>query len=85
MRLTVTEAKAQLTDVVKHAEAGEDNVLRHHRPEVARIVGMRKRPSALPCREVIETVRRQAARKARQGPPAVQSQDFLYKGDVLPG
>jgi antitoxin (DNA-binding transcriptional repressor) of toxin-antitoxin stability system len=50
MRLTVTKAKARLTDVVKHAEAGEDNVLRRHRPEVARIVGMRKRPSALPCR-----------------------------------
>ena len=85
MRSTVTEAKARLTDVVKQAEAGEDIVLTRHGKEVARIVGIRKHPSANARRKVIETVRRQAARKAKQGPQAARSQDFLYDDDGLPG
>ncbi len=85
MRLTVTEAKARLTDIVKQAEAGEDIILTRHGKEVARIVGMRKRPSTEARRKVIEAVRRQAARKSTEGPSAARSQDFLYDADGLPG
>ena len=85
MRFTVTEAKARLTDIVRQAEAGEEIILTRHGKEVARVTGMRERPSAEARREVIETVRRQAARKPKDGPSAARSQDFLYDADGLPG
>ena len=85
MRLTVTEAKARLTDIIRQAEAGENIILTRHGKEVARIVGMRKRPNAEARRKVIETMRARAAGKRTEGPSAARSQDFLYDGDGLPG
>lgn len=85
MRLSITEAKARLTDIVKQAEAGEDIILTRHGKEVARIIGMLSRPSAAERSKAIMTAKARAARKRTAGPPAARSQDFLYDSAGLPG
>ncbi len=40
MRVSVTEAKAQLTDLVRRAEAGHEVTLTRHDQDVARIVAV---------------------------------------------
>ena len=41
MRISVSEAKAQLTELVRRAELGEEVVLTRHGQDVARIAGVR--------------------------------------------
>ena len=40
MRISVSEAKAQLTDLVRRAEAGEDVVLTRHDQEIVRLIAI---------------------------------------------
>lgn len=93
MRVPVTEAKAQLTDLVRRAEAGEDIVLTRHGQPAVRLVAVesaRKTPEDR--RKLLDEVaaRAKAARLAREargeiGESAARSQDFLYDEDGLPG
>lgn len=84
MEVPVTEAKAQLTELVRRAEEGEDVVLtRHGRPAV-RLTPVFRAPDAARRRAVLEAVR-DAAPKDYDGPSAARSQDFLYDDDGLPG
>ena len=85
MRVSVSEAKAQLTEMVKRAEAGEEVVLTRHGLEVAQIVPRRRVVSPEERAAVIEAVRASAAKRATDGPSAARSQDFLYDDDGLPG
>ncbi len=83
MEVTVSEAKAQLTDLVRRAEAGENIVLtRHGRPAV-RLVPERPRLGPEARRALIEAVAARAG-NAIPGPEAARSQDFLYDEDGLP-
>jgi prevent-host-death family protein len=82
MRISVSEAKAQLTDLVRRAESGEEVVLTRHGQDVARIAGVRK-PRLDPAgrRAVLEAAR---AAGPDGGPSAARSQDWLYDDDGLP-
>jgi prevent-host-death family protein len=85
MRISVSEAKAQLTDLVRQAEAGEDVVLTRHGKDVARIAAIKARPLDCGARlRILEMA--SAAGAARRGgePSAARSQDFLYGEDGLP-
>jgi prevent-host-death family protein len=82
MRISMSEAKAQLTDLVRQAEAGEEVVLTRHGKDVARIAAIRARPLDRGARLRILEMARAAAR--RGGPSAARSQDFLYGDDGLP-
>ena len=85
MKISVSEAKAQLTDLVRRAEAGEEVVLtRHGRPAV-RLTAVRKRLTPEERRAILESLSLQASGKALPGPDAARSQDFLYDDDGLPG
>ena len=84
MQITVTEAKARLTDLVRRVEAGEEVVLTRHGHPVAQIVAAHKRASAKDRSDIIATVRARAAAKAAAGPAAARSQDFLYDDEGLP-
>lgn len=84
MQLAITEAKARLTDLVRRAEAGEDIVLTRHGHAVARLVPIRPRTLAKDRATQIAVIRARAAAKARPGPSARQSQDFLYDEGGLP-
>ena len=84
MRISVTEAKSQLTDLVRRAEAGDDVVLTRHGQPAVRLVPIRPRPDAAERRRIMEELSAAASAKATPGPSAARSQDFLYDEDGLP-
>ena len=62
MRVSVSDAKAQLTELVRRAEAGEEVVLTRHGQATVRLAPVQRRPNADSRRAVIAAVRA-AARK----------------------
>lgn len=84
MQVPVSEAKAQLTELVRRAEAGEEIVLtRRGRPTV-RLVRERQRLQGDELRRAVDELSAAALAKATPGPCAARSQDFLYDEDGLP-
>ena len=84
MRISVTEAKGRLTELVSRAEAGEEIVLTRHGKATVKLEPMRRRPDAEALRTAITRVRTAAANKRSAGASAARSQDFLYDGSGLP-
>jgi prevent-host-death family protein len=85
MRISVTEAKDQLSDLVKRAEAGEEIILTQDDRAVARLVAFgKKRLDAAVRRQLLEEISAAGAANASPGPNAARSQDFLYDEDGLP-
>jgi prevent-host-death family protein len=83
--VTVTDAKAQLTELVRRAEAGEEVVLTRHGRAVVRLSPVsrpRRSPSELMA--FFDAISREASAVASPGPCAARSQDFLYDEDGLP-
>lgn len=85
MQVSVTEAKGQLTELVRRAEAGDEVILTRHGHGVVRLVPLKAAPDKKTRRALLEAVRASAAGKATAGPTAARSQDFLYGDDGLPG
>jgi prevent-host-death family protein len=89
VEISVSDAKAQLTDLVRRAEAGEEIVLIRHGHPAVRLVPVKVATTAESRRAVMDAVRASAAAKAEAGkllpgPSAARSQDFLYDEDGLP-
>jgi prevent-host-death family protein len=84
MQISVSDAKAQLTDLVRRAEAGDDVVLTRHGQPAVRLVAVKSVGDSATRRRIMETLRRQASQKAVEGASAARSQDFLYNDDGLP-
>jgi prevent-host-death family protein len=85
MKISVSEAKAQLTELVRRAEGGEEVVLTRHGHPAVRLVPARGAPADAAQRlAIIEAVQAAAATKVLPGPDAARSQDFLYDDDGLP-
>jgi prevent-host-death family protein len=85
MRISVTEAKGQLTELVRRAEAGDEVILTRHDQEVVRLVPVKKaRLDPAGRRQLLEEFAAAASAKATPGPSAARSQDFLYDEDGLP-
>lgn len=84
MKISVTDAKGQLTELVRLAEAGEEVVLTRHGQDAARIVSARPRPTQEERRHAMEKAFAAGRLKASPGPGAARSQDFLYDEDGLP-
>ena len=84
MQVSVTDAKGQLTDLVRRAEAGEDIILTRHGHAAVRLVPVRMATDREARRAILNAVRKSAAAKPSSGPPAERSQDFLYGEDGLP-
>ena len=85
MHVPVSEAKAQLTDLVRRAEAGEEVVLTRHGRPAARIVPERPQRDDERLQRTFDEIREAARRNPSPGPCAARSQDFLYDDDGLPG
>lgn len=81
MDVPVSDAKAQLTDLVRRAEAGEDVVLTRHGQPAVKLVPIRPRATPESRWAVMERVRGRAS-TALPGPDAAHSQDFLYDPDT---
>jgi prevent-host-death family protein len=84
MKVSVTEAKGQLTELVRRAEAGEEIILTRHGHTAVRLVPVKAAQDSTSRRALLEAVRVSAAAKAVDGPSAARSQDFLYGNDGLP-
>lgn len=84
MKVSVTDAKAQLTDLVRRAEAGEEVILTRRGHPAVRLVSVSITPTAVVRRAIMERVRASGAARASSGPDAEKSQDFLYDDDGLP-
>ncbi len=85
MRMSVTEAKGQLTELVRRAEAGDEVILTRHGHAAVRLVPLKTAPDKQSRRALLEDVRKSAVAKVTAGPDAARSQDFLYGDDGLPG
>ena len=84
MQVSVTEAKAQLTELVRRAEAGEEVILTRHGHAAVRLTPVKTTVNRESRRTLLEAVRASAAAKTTDGPGAARSQDFLYGDDGLP-
>ncbi|UVK44700.1 type II toxin-antitoxin system prevent-host-death family antitoxin [Mesorhizobium sp. AR07] len=84
MQISVTDAKGQLTELVRRAEAGEEVILTRHGHAAVRLVPIKAAPDKKGRRALLETARAKGAAKAKEGPSAARSQDFLYGNDGLP-
>jgi prevent-host-death family protein len=84
MQISVTDAKGQLTELVRRAEAGDEVILTRHGHAAVRLVPVNAVSDRKSRRALLEAVRISAAAKASTGPSAARSQDFLYSDDGLP-
>jgi prevent-host-death family protein len=84
MQVSVTEAKGQLTELVRRAEAGDEVILTRHGHPCVRLVPILVAPDRKTRRALLETIRGSATLRATPGPGAARSQDFLYGDDGLP-
>ena len=84
MKISVTDAKGQLTELVRRAEAGDEVVLTRHGHAAVKLVPVRTAPSQQDRLALLTAVRKSGAEKAAAGPAAARSQDFLYDDKGLP-
>jgi prevent-host-death family protein len=85
MNVSLTHAKAQLTELVRRAEAGEEVVLTRHGRPVAKLVQTVRPPLTPEDRlRIIDEIVESARGKATPGPCAARAADFLYDDDGLP-
>lgn len=84
MKVPVTEAKGQLTELVRRAEAGDEVILTRHGYAVVRLVPIRKTLSRGERRAILDKVMAEGAARANPGPNAARSQDFLYDDTGMP-
>jgi prevent-host-death family protein len=84
MQISVTDAKGQLTDLVRRAEAGDEVILTRHGQAAVRLVPVKSMPDPKARRTLLEAVRMSGTAHATPGPRAARSQDFLYGEDGLP-
>jgi prevent-host-death family protein len=84
MRVTVSDAKGQLTELVRRAEAGDEVVLTRHGHAAVRLVPVRKGRDRESRRRILEEIMTSTRQRATPGPDAARSQDFLYGDDGLP-
>jgi prevent-host-death family protein len=81
--IPMTDAKAQLTELVRRAEAGDEVILTRHGQPAVRLVPVKRKLTPEERGAVIDRARKAAAH-ALPGPCAARSQDFLYDEHGLP-
>jgi len=85
MKVSVTDAKGQLTELVRRAESGDEVILTRRGHPAVRLVPVKPVHDAKSRRALLEAVRKAGAIKAAPGSDAARSQDFLYDENGLPG
>ena len=84
LKVSVTDAKGQLTELVRRAEAGDEVILTRHGHTAVRLVPVKATVDRKSRRALLEAARVAGSVKAIAGPDAARSQDFLYGDDGLP-
>ena len=83
MDVSVTDAKAQLTELVRRAEEGEEIVLTRHGQPAVKLTPVKRKPTPEEKIALMERIMA-TGHTALPGPCAARSQDFLYDDDGLP-
>jgi prevent-host-death family protein len=86
MHISVSDAKAQLTELVRRAEAGEEVVLTRHGHPTVRLAPVGQRalsPAQCQKRDTFVPALRGSG-KNEFGPDAARATDFLYDDAGLP-
>ncbi len=84
MNIPITEAKAQLTELVRRAENGETVVLtRHGKPAVRLVPAEQPKPGRLD-RALIDEITRRAVAKFKPGELPTSDTDDMYDEGGLP-
>ncbi|MBF0665293.1 MAG: type II toxin-antitoxin system prevent-host-death family antitoxin [Brevundimonas sp.] len=84
-RVSVSEAKARFTELLRKVEGGEEVVVTRHGKEIAQIGPRRRKPTPAEKLAGIRRAQALAEGKFEPGFSAARSQDFLYDDDGLPG
>ena len=84
MQISVTDAKAQLTKLLRRAEAGDKIVLTRHGQPVARLVPIRAAQNRKARRAAVEALREAARSQALPGLSDARYRDFVVGADGLP-
>jgi prevent-host-death family protein len=84
VRISVTDAKGQLAELVRRAEAGDEVILTRHGHDAVRLVPVLTVLDRKDRRTLLEEIRTRGSARATAGPDAARSQDFLYGGDGCP-
>jgi len=93
MKVSVTEAKGRLAELVRRAEAGEEVVLTRYGRAIVRLTPFRRHLDADKRRAAIAAAQDAARKRLAElgevgdrtaGPSGARSQDFLYDDDGLP-
>ena len=83
--VSVSDAKARFTELLRRVESGEEIVVTRHGKEIAQIGPRRHKPTPAEKLAAIRSAQALAAGKFEPGLSAARSQDFLYDDDGLPG
>ena len=85
MDISVSDAKALLTDLVRRAEQGEEVVLTRHGQPVARIAPVATpKPTAAQKRAILDEIIARAQRNIRPGPSLKEIEDEMYNEYGMP-
>jgi prevent-host-death family protein len=84
MNIPISEAKAQLTELVRRAEAGEEIVLTRFGHAAVRLVPVKRKLTPAERDTIIREAQEAPGGKATPGPDAARSQDFLYDQFGMP-
>ncbi|MGB7406371.1 MAG: type II toxin-antitoxin system prevent-host-death family antitoxin [Pacificimonas sp.] len=84
MQVSVSDAKATLTDLVRRAENGEEIELTRRGKPIVQLVPKRERLSLAERKRLIDDIQASAKARVKPGPDAARSQDFLYDENGLP-
>ena len=84
MKISVSDAKAQLTELVRRAEAGDEVILTRHGQPTIRLVPVVAPKKPERRRQILLDLQRSALKHVTPGPTAAHSQDFLYDDNGLP-
>lgn len=82
MQISLTDAKARLTDLVRRAEAGDEVILTRHGQPAARIVPVARKPRRDDRERLLDAL--QGAGKKVFEPDAAHVADWLYDDNGLP-
>ncbi len=77
MEISVTDAKGQLTDLVRRAEAGDEIILTRHGQPTVRLTPIILQKDSVARRKILEAARHSGIAKAFKGDDAARSQDPL--------
>jgi prevent-host-death family protein len=76
MRVSVTDAKGRLAELIRRAEAGDEIILTRYGHAAVRLVPLKMAPDGKARRALLEAVRTSAAAKVAAGPNAARSQEL---------